>query len=75
MSYAVVTKTTTKSTKVDGGSKIEVVSAGYKTGNIAKIMLNGNQVLTTRNSSGKVTMKEATMSSDYRKGDLNAHAA
>jgi hypothetical protein len=41
MSYATVTKTTTKSTKVDGGSKIEVVSAGYKDGNIAKIILNG----------------------------------
>lgn len=75
LSYATVEKKKEVRHKVDGGSSIEVVSAGWKDGNIAKIMLNGEQILTRRNSSSKVAMKGATMSSNYRKGDKNKAAA
>lgn len=75
LSYATVEKKKETRAKVDGGSSIEVVSAGYKDGNLGKIMINGQQVLTTRNQSSKISMKGATMSSNYRKGDKNQAAA
>lgn len=74
MSYAVTERKRQERTKVDGGSSIEVISAGFKDGNMGKIMLNGNQVLTTANSESKIGLKEATMSSNYRKGDINKAA-
>jgi hypothetical protein len=69
LSYAVVERKRETRQKVEGGSSIEVVSAGYTDGNIAKIMLNGKQILTAKVPESKAPMKGATMSSNYRKGD------
>jgi hypothetical protein len=74
MSYATVETTTTKAAKVDGGSRIEIVSAGLKHGNVGKIMLNGEQVLTTRNAAAAVKMSGATMSSSFSNGDVKVDA-
>ena len=73
MSYAVVERKKQVRRKVDGGSMIEVVSAGKTEGDIAKIMVNNQQVLTTHNSENS-GFAGATMSSNYRKGDLDAEA-
>lgn len=75
MSYAVVERKRETRQKVEGGSSIEVVSAGLNDGNIAKIMLNGKQILTARVPESKAPMKGATMSSNYRKGDKDKAAA
>jgi hypothetical protein len=75
LSYAVVERKRETRTKVDGGSSIEIVSAGFKDGNVGKIILNGKDIMTTRNTGGDIKMKDATMSSNYRKGDLNEHAS
>jgi len=75
LSYATVERKRETRSRVEGGSSIEVVSAGYTTGNIAKIMLNGKQILTARTPESKVPMKGATMSTNYRKGDKDQAAA
>jgi hypothetical protein len=74
LSYAVVERKKEVRRKVDGGSMIEVVSAGREQGNVAKIIVNNQQILTAHNSMGS-SLNSATMSSNYRKGDLDAEAA
>lgn len=66
-----------KSTKrvVDGGSKFEIISAGFTSGNMAKIIIGDKQVQITRNSSEQIKMSGATMSTNYRKGDKDEAAA
>jgi hypothetical protein len=49
LSYAVVERKRTTRAKVDGGSSIEIVSAGFTDGNVGKIILNGKDILTTQN--------------------------
>jgi len=71
LSYAVVERKKEIRGKVDGGSSIEIVSANQKEGGMGKIILNGSQILTRSNSLYKVGLRGATMSSNYRKGDLN----
>lgn len=66
-----------KEPKVKGGSRIEVRSAGFKAGNNAQILLNGDQVMTIKNQFSKIKMQEATMSSVHpaTNMDLNTNAA
>jgi len=75
LSYAHVERKKEIRGKVDGGSSIDVVSGGFDSGNIAKIIINNEQVFTTTNIVSKANMKGATMSSNYLKGDLNKAAA
>lgn len=75
MSYAVVERKKVNRAKVDGGSSIDVLSAGFTKGNIGKILINNEQVFTAANALTKVNMKGATMSSNYLKGDKNKAAA
>jgi hypothetical protein len=75
LSYATVERKKEVRGKVDGGSSIEIVSAGHNDGNMGKIILNGQQILTRSNSLYKVGLRGATMSSNYRKGDLNKEAS
>jgi hypothetical protein len=60
---------------VKGGSQIEVESAGFTEGNYSLIKVNGEQVMTIQNKLSTATMSEATMSSNYRNGDLNEEAS
>lgn len=46
MSYATVERKRTTKAKVDGGSSIEIISAGKGDGNVGKIMINGKDVMT-----------------------------
>jgi len=75
LSYAVVERKRETRQKVDGGSSIEIVSAGFENGNVGKIILNGKEVLTTRNMDSTVKMQDAMMSSNYRKGDVSEEAS
>jgi phosphotransferase system HPr-like phosphotransfer protein len=75
LSYAVVERKRQTRTKVDGGSSIEIISAGAKDGNLGKIMLNGKEVLTATNAHYLVPLEGATMSSNYRKGDVGKEAS
>jgi len=50
LSYATVERKREKRAKVDGGSSIEVISAGSKDGDMAKIIINNQQVFTATNS-------------------------
>lgn len=75
LSYAVVERKKEKRTKVDGGSSIEIVSAGLRDGNVGKVILNGKELFTTMNLETAAKMKDATMSSNYRKSDAAKDAA
>lgn len=75
LSYATVERKKEKRARVDGGSHLEIVSAGFTNGNLAKIIVNNEQVLTAANSLSGIKMSGAQMSSNYRKGDAEASAA
>jgi hypothetical protein len=45
-----VKKTVRKASKVEGGSRFEVHSAGRANGNYAKILLNGEQIPTSQDA-------------------------
>jgi hypothetical protein len=48
LGYAKKVKHTKKVTKITGGSKIEVHSAGFKDGNFAKVLVNEKEVFTNK---------------------------
>lgn len=75
MSYATTERKRVTKAKVDGGSSIEIISAGAKDGNVGKVIINGKEVMTAKNLSSDIKLKSATMSSNYRKGDLNTEAS
>jgi hypothetical protein len=52
LGYAKKVKTTKKKTVVKGGSKFEVISAGFTVGNYATIKINDEQVKTSQDDKG-----------------------
>jgi hypothetical protein len=75
LSYATVERKREKRAKVDGGSSIEVISAGSKDGNMSKIIINNEQIFAAASSTSAASLSGATMSSNYRKGDIGKAAA
>lgn len=51
LGYAKTVKKYKKVTKITGGSKIEVHSAGYINGNVARVLVNEKEVLSNKESS------------------------
>ena len=59
---------------VDGGSAISIISGGLGEGNMGKVIVNDKQIMTINHNQQKVPMKDADISSNYRKGDKKAEA-